>query len=130
MENTYKPNDYFAARFLNEDKSVDALLANGIDPQTSVLQTPDFYKNKKKVQEKFVKEDGTFDDKSFNEFYNQIHDEYLALSSIDTMNYIMEQYNTNPDVFSVSGKKTPKKAIYSFAENPMHLNEGMSGFNE
>lgn len=126
--NNNKTNDWFAARFLNPDIGADALIGNNITAENSTLQSADFYKNKPKVQEQFKKEDGSFDEKSFNEFYNNIEQEYVALSSIDAYNYALDAYENTPGIFSINnGTKSVKSPIFSLVSNPLDQKVGIEG---
>lgn len=55
MENNAKTNDWFASRLLNDDKDPAFLLTEGITPLNSKMETPEFYKNKTKVKERFTR---------------------------------------------------------------------------
>jgi hypothetical protein len=131
MSENIKTNDWFAARFLNEDIGVGALLSSNINPSNSTLHPADFYKNKPKVQEKYQKEDGTFDEKAYKEFYDNIESEYQSLSSINSLDFVFNEYERSPNVFSISrGKTVSKQPTFSFVENPLKLTEGVIGVNE
>lgn len=131
MNNNIKTNDWFAARFLNEDVGIGTLLGDNINPNTATLYPKEYYQNKPKVQEKFQKEDGTFDEKSYKEFYNNIASEYLELSSIDSLDFIFNEYERNPNVFSIQhGKEIKSDPIFSYVNNPLKQTEGVIGFNQ
>lgn len=131
MDKNIKTNDWFAARFLNQDVDAGSLIGNNVTPENSSLQSYDFYKNKPKVQEYFKKDDGTFDEKSYKEFYDNISGEYLGLSSANSMDFIFNEYEKNPNIFNVKyGKTVKKNPVFSFVENPLDQNEGVSDFNK
>lgn len=131
MDNNIKTNDWFAARFLNEDVGIGTLLGDNITPSTATLYPIEFYQNKPKVQEKFQKEDGTFDEKSYKEFYNNIASEYLELSSIDSLDFMFNEYERNPNVFSIkNGREVKSTPIFSYVDNPLKQTEGVAGFNQ
>ena len=131
MDNNIKTNDWFAARFLNEDVGIGTLLGDNITPSTATLYPIEFYQNKPKVQEKFQKEDGTFDEKSYKEFYNNIASEYLELSSIDSLDFMFNEYERNPNVFSIkNGREVKSTPVFSYVDNPLKQTEGVSGFNQ
>ena len=131
MDKNIKTNDWFAARFLNQDVDAGSLIGNNVTPENSSLQSYDFYKNKPKVQEYFKKDDGTFDEKSYKEFYDNISGEYLGLSSANSMDFIFNEYEKNPNIFNVKyGKAVKKNPVFSFVENPLDQNEGVSDFNK
>lgn len=66
MEQQIQQHDWGATRLLNPDKQIDFLLNEGINPTNATLQSREYYKNTRKVQETFSKEDGTLDEKQFN----------------------------------------------------------------
>ena len=131
MEQNTQLTDWFAARMLNEDKGLDFFIAEGITPATSKLESPDFYKNKRKVQEKFVKEDGSFDEQAFNNFYQSMAVEYSYLNAINTENYIYDTYEKSEVDFTTDfGKVIKPEFNPEFVTNPDKLSKGIVNFNE
>ena len=131
MEQNTQLTDWFAARMLNEDKGLDFFIAEGITPATSKLESPDFYRNKRKVQEKFVKEDGSFDEQAFNNFYQSMAIEYSYLNAINTENYIYDTYEKSEVDFTTDfGKVLKPEFNPEFVINPDKLSKGIANFNE
>lgn len=131
MEQNTQLTDWFAARMLNEDKGLDFFIAEGITPATSKLESPDFYRNKRKVQEKFVKEDGSFDEQAFNNFYQSMAIEYSYLNAINTENYIYDTYEKSEVDFTTDfGKVLKPEFSPEFVTNPDKLSKGIANFNE
>lgn len=131
MENINKTNDWFAARLLNDDKDPAALLVEGINPTNSSLQTPEFYKGKAKVQEAFKKDDGSFDNDTFNKFYDQISKEYEYLSAVDSENFIYDAYEkSNSNFITDFGRIEDKKTQAMLIANPLDQSKGLTSFNE
>ena len=130
MENP-KMNDWFATRLLNNDKSIDFLLSEGINTANSELQDRDFYKNKNKVQAAFKREDGKFDEDAFNAFYDNISKEYTYLSAIDTENFILNAYEKAGSNFSTDFGTVIKPEIsISKVANPLKQSKGITELNE
>lgn len=130
MENP-KMNDWFATRLLNNDKSIDFLLSEGINTANSELQDRDFYKNKNKVQAAFKREDGKFDEDAFNAFYDNISKEYTYLSAIDTENFILNAYEKAGSNFSTNFGTVIKPEIsISKVANPLKQSKGITELNE
>jgi hypothetical protein len=130
MENTQQP-DWFATRMLNNDKGIDFFIAEGITPATSKLETPDFYRNKRKVQETFTKDDGSFDEQAFNNFYQSMAIEYSYLNAINTENYIYDTYEKSEVDFTTNFGKVKKHEFNpEFVVNTNKLSKGITSFNE
>lgn len=126
-----KPNDWFATRLLNLDKGVPLLVEEGITPLTAKLETPDFYKDKGKVQEMFQTSAGTFDNDKFMEFYNERAKEYETLSAIDTENMFMDYYVKSENDFTTDfGKVDNRKMSVELIANPLKQTMGVAGHNQ
>ena len=111
MENNTKTNDWFATRLLNSDKDPVALIGEGITPLNSTLETPDFYKEKAKVQQMFVNDEGKFDESKFNEVYNSIAHEFEYLSAINTENLILDAYEKSESNFTTNFGKVKEQKL-------------------
>ena len=101
MDENNKVYDLFAARMLNPDKGIGALIDNGITIENTTLKSIDEYRDKAKVQEFFKKEDGSFDETNFKKFYDNIEKEYQYMNAIGTENFILNSYEKAPGVFSI-----------------------------
>lgn len=131
MADERKTYDLFAARLLNPDKGLGALIDNGITMENTSLEDIDTYRNKAKVQEIFKKEDGSFDEENFKKFYDGIQQEFVAMNAIGTENFVLNSYEKAPGNFSVQYGQfvdlTPKA---EHVDNPLDLSKGLVGFNE
>lgn len=131
MNNTNTQNDWFATRLLNDNATPDQLIISGITPENSIMQSPEFYKNKAKVQEKFMKDDGSFDEKAFNEFYNETLLYYQYLNGINTESYILDTYEKSASNFTTDfGTYKNEKLAVQFDPNSYHQSLGVVGVNE
>lgn len=62
--------DWMSVQLQAPDKSLADIYSMGVDPSSTTLQSKDFYKGTKKIQSMFTQPNGQFDDKGFNQFYN------------------------------------------------------------
>jgi hypothetical protein len=67
----------------NQPSSLDEVVANGITPENTGIQTKDYYKNIDAVQQTFTKDDGKFDEVAFDNFYNSAVKTYNKFSEED-----------------------------------------------
>jgi hypothetical protein len=61
--------------------SLDAI---GVDPSTTTLQAPDFYKSKAKIQDMFKDSNGLFDNTKFDSFYHNMEKSFNQYKQTDT----------------------------------------------
>lgn len=131
MENNAKTNDWFASRLLNDDKDPAFLLTEGITPLNSKMETPEFYKNKTKVKERFTKDNGDFDEDTFNKFYTAISKEFEYLSAIDSENFVLDSYEKSSSNFTTNfGKVKDQHIIASITLNPLKQSRGLTVWNK
>lgn len=131
MENNAKTNDWFASRLLNDDKDPAFLLTEGITPLNSKMETPEFYKNKTKVKERFTKDNGDFDEDTFNKFYTAISKEFEYLSAIDSENFVLDSYEKSSSNFTTNfGKVKDQHIIASITPNPLKQSRGLTVWNK
>lgn len=131
MSNINTQNDWFATRLLNDNATPDQLIISGITPENSIIQSPEFYKNKAKVQEKFMKDDGSFDDKAFNDFYAETLLYYQYLNGVNTESYILDAYEKSASNFTTDfGTYKNEKLVAQFDPNSYHQSLGVIGVNE
>lgn len=131
MENNAKTNDWFASRLLNDDKDPAFLLTEGITPLNSKMETPEFYKNKTKVKERFTKDNGDFDEDTFNKFYTAISKEFEYLSAIDSENFVLDSYEKSSSNFTTNfGKVKDQHIIVSVTPNPLKQSRGLTVWNK
>lgn len=131
MENNAKTNDWFASRLLNDDKDPAFLLTEGITPLNSKMETPEFYKNKTKVKERFTKDNGDFDEDTFNKFYTAISKEFEYLSAIDSENFVLDSYEKSSSNFTTNfGKVKDQHIIALVTPNPLKQSRGLTVWNK
>ena len=131
MENNAKTNDWFASRLLNDDKDPAFLLTEGITPLNSKMETPEFYKNKTKVKERFTKDNGDFDEDTFNKFYTAISKEFEYLSAIDSENFVLDSYEKSSSNFTTNfGKVKDQHIIASITPNPLKQSRDLTVWNK
>jgi hypothetical protein len=131
MSNTTTKNDWIAIRLLNDNATPDQMIVSGITPENSIIQSPEFYKNKTKVKEKFTKEDGSFDENAFNKFYLESLTYYQYLNGINTENYILDTYEKSASNFTTDfGVFKQEKMATEFNPNSYHQSLGVVGVNK
>lgn len=131
MNNINTQNDWFATSLLNNNATPDQLIVSGITPENSVMQSPEFYKNKAKVREKFTKDDGSFDENAFNKFYLESLTYYQYLNGVNTENYILSTYEKSASNFTTDfGVFKQEKMVAQFNPNSYHQSLGVVGVNK
>lgn len=131
MENINKPHDWFAARFLNPDKTPEFLVLEGFSTENTKIEDKDFYKNKAKVQEFFKDENGNFDEKAFTEAHEKYTQEYQYLSNVNNRDFVLQFYEKHPGVFSVPfGHSFTPTMDVSLTPNPLDQSFGVTAINE
>lgn len=131
MNNINTQNDWFATSLLNNNATPDQLIVSGITPENSVMQSPEFYKSKAKVREKFTKDDGSFDENAFNKFYLESLTYYQYLNGVNTENYILSTYEKSASNFTTDfGVFKQEKMAAQFNPNSYHQSLGVVGINK
>lgn len=87
--------DWIATLMFNNPSSLEEIAANGITPDNVDLQSPEYYKEKKEVQEKFSK-NGEFDEVQFNNFYNSAVNMYNSFAEEDWTEKLVETLDKDP----------------------------------
>ena len=77
-----KPNDFYAILMYNDPSSFEDIVANGITPENTTIQSADYYKNLDPVKEKFTK-GRKFDETAFMNSYNSSLAMYNEFSNTD-----------------------------------------------
>ena len=93
---TNKKNDWIATLMFQPEATLNDFYANNISPDNTTIQSQDYYKNIPQIQETFVKEDGTFDENQFNDFYNQSLQLYNVFASTDYNDKILDTFEYDP----------------------------------
>ena len=86
-----KPNDWIATILYNPNKDIDDLAKAGITGQNTTMKDAKYYSEIPEVRETFKNSDGSFDNKKFNEFYNQALVSYNSLVNNDSLNTNLRQ---------------------------------------
>lgn len=76
-----KKNDWVATMLFNQPSSMDEILANGVTPDNTGIQSKDYYKNIDAVQQTFKDQNGEFDNVAFDNFYNSALSMYNKFST-------------------------------------------------
>lgn len=80
----------------NQPSSLDEVVANGITPENTGIQSKDYYKNIDAVQQAFTKDDGKFDEVSFENFYNSAVKTYNKFSEEDWTRKLIKEMDKDP----------------------------------
>ena len=91
-----KKNDWVATMLFNQPSSLDEVVANGITPENTGIQTKDYYKNIDAVQQTFTKDDGKFDEVAFDNFYNSAVKTYNKFSEEDWIQKLVKEMDKDP----------------------------------
>ena len=70
MEKTVKENDWLVSLLENPEAQINDFYEAGFSEKNTGIQDRDFYKSKTYIQEKFVNEEGAFDETQFDQFYD------------------------------------------------------------
>lgn len=127
-----KKNDWLATMFLSPDKSVEDLITLGINPDNSIIQEEDYYKKIPQIQERFKKEDGSFDDGLFSKYYNEVLDLYNKADEENVKANVLDFYTYDPiDYLAPKDGKVRDVApkLVEFA-NPERRARGLTNLHE
>ena len=90
-----KKNDWVATMLFNQPSSLDEVVANGITPENTGIQSKDYYKNIDAVQQTFT-QNGKFDEVSFDNFYNSALKTYNEFSDKDWTEKLVNEMAKDP----------------------------------
>ncbi len=123
-----RPNDWFATLMYNQPSSFEEVIANGITPDNSSIQSADYYKELEPVKEVFTK-DGKFDDVAFNNFYTSALNMYNTFSNEDWENKLIEEMAKDPLDWTQPMKTNVKevKVTVGNGYNPERRSMGIAG---
>jgi hypothetical protein len=79
-----------------EGSTVFDMRASGILPENTIIQEKDYYKNISQVQDAFRKNDGSFDESAFNDFYDSALRSFDAYSNDDFVENTIKQMDRSP----------------------------------
>ena len=124
-----KENDWFAINLLNEDVNALDLVSNDINSSNTALQSREYYKSLKDVQEVFKNKDtGKFDEKAFNKAYDSALYTYNRMATTDYEKELLNNMEQDPDYWLDPGAKIRStSATISLSDDPYHRGSGLSG---
>lgn len=96
------------------------LYSNGITPDNTGLKDRDYYKNIPQIQNKFVDENGQFNDTAFNQFYESATKSYQEFAEIDFVERMLDEIGVSPYDSSRLAKPTRKVQNISATITPFH----------
>jgi hypothetical protein len=96
------------------------LYSNGITPDNTGLKDRDYYKNIPQIQNKFVDENGQFNDTAFNQFYESATKSYQEFAEIDFVELMLDEIGVSPYDSSRLAKPTRKVQNISATITPFH----------
>ena len=127
-----KKNDWIAIN-LNSDEnlSIDSLFAYGINPNNTGLQSEDYYKSIKQVQDAFSDQNGMFDDKKFHDFYESAKRSYNDYQQSDFTQKVIDEIESSPyDIFSLGTKTMDTSAAIYRSRDPQRTTMGLGNIFE
>lgn len=92
-----RKNDWIAVQ-LNapQDVTVADIFASGINASNTGIKDPDYYKNIPQVQNQFSNENGEFDEKAFNQFYESALRSYNEFADEDFLDNYIKSVERSP----------------------------------
>lgn len=103
-----KENDWIVSLALNKDLGLSDFSDMGLTADNTQLQSRDYYKNKKFIQDNFKTESGAFDEVGFNKFYDGAAKSFTAFNSGDYKeghNLIHQMEHTYSNLFHSDDSK-------------------------
>ena len=115
-----KENDWFAINLLNEDVNALDLVSNDINSSNTALQSREYYKSLKDVQEVFKNKDtGKFDEKAFDKAYDSALYTYNRMATTDYEKELLNNMEQDPDYWLDPGAKIRStSATISLSDDP------------
>lgn len=127
-----RKNDLMFNVLANPTFQVEDFTAVDLNIGNTSLQDKSVYRNNSKVQQLFKKNDGSFDEKKFDQFYNKALSIYSQMSDKDRNNTWEAQFKFAANNSSVSADKrdySPQFKIIS-VPNPTRQTYGLVGWNK
>lgn len=126
-----KPHDWFATLMYQPDLSIERMRDIGILPSTASMKSRDEYKNIKAVIENpmFSDENGSFDEKKFNSFYDSALLLYNQTSELEYLDKIESSYEYDPWAWYAADKtkKRNTEPVGIINPNPWRTEYGING---
>jgi hypothetical protein len=124
--------DWMSVQLQAPDKSLADIYSMGVDPNSTTLQDKNFYKGTKKIQSMFTQPNGQFDDKAFNQFYNNAAQSFnnYQKGDFDLGNVTTDLWNDTPLARSLGApiNKNPTKVSLVSADPFTNLKTAQKSF--
>lgn len=104
-------NDMFLVTFKNPNANTFDFIDNGVLPENTQLKDIDYYRKNDYIRNNFTNDEGKFDEKLFNQFYQQAAYNYNNISNERLMDNLGDiEYNPF-DILRPIGSKTYDTSI-------------------
>lgn len=114
-----KTNDLFATLMFQPNLSLDDLTALNITTENTGLKSKEDYKNIKAVQDRFKKDDGSFDEKAFSSFYDSVLGVYNNYVDKTVSGKIADTFKYDPFDWRYEDKAVDVTPYVTLDKNPM-----------
>lgn len=92
-------NDLLATLLYNPELSIATFKEAGITADNTSFLSKDSYKNIPEIQQAFAKEDGSFDEEKFNNFYDSAKQVYNIMDQEFTEEAILKSFEQSDQAF-------------------------------
>jgi hypothetical protein len=125
-----KPNDIFVASLNNPNATTYDLMSSNLTPDNTSFFSKDDYKQSKFVQDKFIGQDGKFDEIAFNNAYNIAGAHYQQMSDSEYLKGLNQISYSPFDVTRPKDAKTFKVSVeFDKDFNPFQQTYSRTGIN-
>lgn len=123
-----KPNDFFATLMFQPNTTFEDMAAEGLTADNLGLQSRDYYKDIQQVKDTFVDKNGQFDNKAYDNFYDNCLSLYNEYAMQDYKKLAIQNFEYNPDVWWApkDAKKMNTDTKIILGKNPMKINVGVN----
>ena len=113
----------------NQPSSMDEVIANGVTPDNTGIQSKDYYKNIDAVQQTFTDQSGKFDEVAFDNFYKSALNMYNQFSTEDWTKKLLSEMDRDPFDWTQPLKTNVKdvSATITNASNPERRSMSIAG---
>lgn len=113
----------------NQPSSMDEVIANGVTPDNTGIQSKDYYKNIDAVQQTFTDQSGKFDEVAFDNFYKSALNMYNQFSTEDWTKKLLSEMDRDPFDWTQPLKTNVKdiSATVTNASNPERRSMSITG---
>ena len=91
-----KKNDWVATMLFNQPSSMEEVIANGVTPENTGIQSKEYYKNIDAIQETFTGDDGKFNEVAFDNFYNSSLEMYNQFAQEEWTKKLVKDMDRDP----------------------------------